>query len=69
MPPPPRPFTLACRNCAWQQTMLPCSDLLKLNQDWFLECPQCRQPQLERRAASRRDILRARLDQFLKLDH
>ena len=65
MPLPPRPFTLVCSLCAWKKTILPHSDVLVLGQDWFTHCPQCHAPALEHREASRKEILKTRLEQFL----
>lgn len=66
MPVSPRPFTLVCAHCSWKETILPHSDLA-FGQDTFISCPVCHTPSLERREASRHEILRTRLDQFLSL--
>ena len=64
MPVSPRPFTLVCANCSWKETILPHSDLA-FGQDTLINCPACYTPSLERREASRQEILRTRLEQFL----
>lgn len=68
MPVPPAPFTLTCPYCSWKKTMLPQSDMLVLGRDWLINCPKCHTPSLERRHATHKEILRARLEQFLKLN-
>lgn len=66
MPASPRPFTLVCAYCSWKKTILPHSDLA-LGQDTFIGCPVCHTPTFERREASRHEIMRTRLEQFLSL--
>jgi hypothetical protein len=68
MPPSPHPFTLVCACCAWRQTILPHSDFAVLGQDTLIRCPECQSPSLERREASRQEVLRTRLEQFLSLN-
>ncbi|RPP76509.1 hypothetical protein IPC1152_18685 [Pseudomonas aeruginosa] len=67
MPVPPHPFTLTCKYCSWKKTILPRSDELMLGHDWFTNCPKCHTPSLERRYATHKEILKARLEQFLRL--
>lgn len=67
MPTPPHPFTLTCKYCSWGKTILPRSDVLVLGQDWFTSCPKCRAPSLERRHATQKETLKARLEQFFTL--
>ncbi len=38
-----------------------------LGHDWFTNCPKCHTPSLERRYATHKEILKARLEQFLRL--
>lgn len=66
MPMPPRPFTLSCVYCSWKRIILPRSDVLVLGQDWFTTCPHCHTPSLERRSATRGEVFKARLEQFLR---
>ena len=66
MPVSPRPFTLVCAYCSWKETILPHSDFA-FGQDTLISCPVCHTPSLERREASRHEILRTRLEQFLSL--
>lgn len=66
MPIPPRPRTFICPQCGWQHTTIPASDALQLNIDWFHHCPVCQHVELETRPASRVEIMRARLTQFLR---
>ena len=67
MPTHPPPFTLTCKYCSWGKTILPRSDVLVLGQDWFTSCPKCRAPSLERRHATQKETLKARLEQFFTL--
>lgn len=62
---PITPFTLACSYCPWKKTFLPRSDVLVLNHDWFTHCPTCNTPSLHRRAATSKEVLKTRLEQFL----
>ncbi|OPK01834.1 hypothetical protein SAMN04490199_5389 [Pseudomonas marginalis] len=68
MPVSPRPFTLVCACCSWKETILPHSHLAALSPDTCFCCPECRSPSLERREASRQEILRTRLDEFFILN-
>ncbi|MDD1146703.1 hypothetical protein M5G25_00305 [Pseudomonas sp. TNT2022 ID357] len=65
MPIAPQPFTLACQCCSWRKTFLPSSDVLVLNRDWFSHCPTCNTPSPHRRAATLKEALKTRLEQFL----
>ncbi len=67
MPIPSPPFTLICKYCSWKKTILPRSDVLVLGQDWFTSCPKCHTPSLERRYATHKEILKVRLEHFLRL--
>lgn len=67
MPIPPAPFTLICAYCSWKKTILPRSDVLVIGHDWFISCPKCHTPSLERRYATHKEIFKTRLEQFLKL--
>ncbi|SDI07747.1 hypothetical protein SAMN05216272_105323 [Pseudomonas panipatensis] len=48
--------------------MLPNSDVLVLHRDWFSVCPNCYTPSPQRRNATHKEALRARLEQFLNMD-
>ncbi|MDI6529256.1 hypothetical protein QMA71_27290 [Pseudomonas otitidis] len=65
MPIPPQPLTFSCSRCSWQKTTIPLSDALVLGRDWFAQCPQCN-CELQRRAATKTEVLRARLEQFFQ---
>jgi len=67
MPVSPRPFTLVCACCSWKETVLPHSDLAT-GKDTLISCPACLTPSLERREASRHEIIRTRLERFLSLN-
>lgn len=66
MPIPPPSLTTICPHCGWKRTSVPTSDALKLNVDWFCRCPICQHTELESRPASRAEIMRERLRQFLR---
>ncbi|EIU4789140.1 hypothetical protein [Pseudomonas aeruginosa] len=66
MPIPLPPLTTICPHCGWKRTSIPTSDALKLNVDWFCRCPICQYTELETRPASRAEIMRERLRQFLR---
>lgn len=68
MPVSTRPFTLFCVHCSWKKTMLPCGDSSSSSHSAFSFCPECHIPSLEMREATRQEILRTRLDQFLSLN-
>lgn len=65
---PPPPLTFLCPRCSWQRTTLPKSDALVIGRDCFNRCPECAYEPLESRAASKAEVLRARLGRFLRLD-
>lgn len=67
MPVSPHPFTLVCAYCSWKETILPHNDLASA-QDALINCPVCHTASLERREASRHEIIRTRLEQFLSLN-
>ena len=66
MPIPPPPHTTICKHCGWKRTSIPTSDALRLNVDLFCRCPACQHTELEIRPASRAEIMRERLSQFLR---
>lgn len=66
MPFPPPPHITICQNCGWKRTSIPTSDALQLNVDLFCHCPICQNTELEIRPASRAEIMRERLRQFLR---
>ncbi|MDV6785317.1 hypothetical protein DZA21_31690 [Pseudomonas aeruginosa] len=68
MPIPPAPFTLTCACCSWKKTIFPQSDVLVLERDWFITCPNCHSPSLGRRGANHKEILRTRLEKFLSVN-
>lgn len=61
------PFTLICQYCCWKKTVLPLSDVLALNSDWFIHCPACNTPSPRSRTATPKEVLKTRLEQFLLL--
>nr|WP_074585379.1 hypothetical protein [Pseudomonas psychrotolerans] len=61
---PPRPQTFTCPACSWKRTVIPLSDVLIPGRDWFRQCPRCGHEPLERRLASKTEILRTRLEEF-----
>lgn len=66
MPIPLPPRTFICSHCNWQRTRIFTSDALQLGIDWFNHCPSCQHTELESRPASRTEIMRERLRQFLR---
>ncbi|KAF1053634.1 MAG: hypothetical protein GAK43_01304 [Stenotrophomonas maltophilia] len=66
MPIPPPPTTFTCPVCTWKKTRLPLSDALVAGRDFFSHCPRCQHQPLEQRPASRAEIMRTRLNHFLK---
>lgn len=66
MPIPLPPRTFICSHCNWQRTRIFTSDALQLGIDWFNHCPSCQHAELETRPASRTEIMRERLCQFLR---
>lgn len=68
MPIPPRPFTFIYPSCSWQKTTIPLSDALAIGRDWFSQCPKCGHEPLENRRASQTEVLKARMEQFFRLD-
>lgn len=66
MPIPLPPRTFICSHCHWQRTCIFTSDALQLGVDWFSHCPACKRTELETRPASRAEIMRERLRQFLR---
>lgn len=68
MPVPAHPFTFICSRCSWRKTTIPLSDALLLGRDWFAQCPQCKS-ELQGRVATKTEILKARLEQFLSERH
>lgn len=66
MPIPPPPHTTICQSCSWRRTSIPTSDVLQLNVDFFCCCPICQHTELKIRPASRAEIMRERLSQFLR---
>ncbi|MCB4793602.1 hypothetical protein LGR51_03655 [Pseudomonas sp. NP21570] len=66
MPIAPQPKTYICHNCCWKQTVIPLSDVLRPGRDWFASCPTCGNGQLNSRPATRTEILRTRLEEFLR---
>lgn len=66
MPIPPQPRTLHCPACNWQGTTIPLSDCLVMGIDWYSSCPQCHNDALDCRLATRTEIMKARLSDFLQ---
>lgn len=69
MPLPPQPRTFRCLACNWQDTTIPQSDCLMIGIDWHNNCPKCHNSALERRLATRSEIMRTRLNDFLRHAH
>ncbi|HBP6106560.1 hypothetical protein M2I89_12785 [Pseudomonas aeruginosa] len=67
MPIPPQPYVISCTSCRWKKTIIPLSDVLALGWDWFANCPQCGCEALRQRPASQAEILRARIERFLRV--
>lgn len=65
MPIAPRPMSFVCPACGWKRTTLPISDALVLGRDWFGQCPACAHQPLDVRPATRTEIMRERLLEFL----
>lgn len=65
MPMPPRPRTFICTACKWKRTVIPLSDCLMESRDWFSTCPECRHEELDTRPATRVEIMKERLANFL----
>ncbi|VXC97537.1 conserved hypothetical protein [Pseudomonas sp. 8Z] len=69
MPIPPQPRTFLCNVCDWHGTTIPLSDCLVMGVDWYSHCPKCSNETLECRAATRTEIMRTRLNDFLQRRH
>lgn len=65
MPMPPHPRTFICPACNWKRTAIALSDCLMEGRDWFSTCPECRHKELETRLATRAEIMKKRLANFL----
>lgn len=63
---PPHPFTLTCCYCSWKKTYLPSGDTRVRPPEWLTGCPNCQTPSLDVRIANRKEILKERLEQFLR---
>lgn len=69
MPVPPQPRTFRCPACNWQGTTIPLSDCLTMGVDWHSNCPKCHHDALDFRPATRAEIMKARLSDFLQRPH
>lgn len=65
MPLPPHPRTFICSVCGWKHTAIALSDCLMEGRDWFSRCPECRHEKLETRLATKTEIMKKRLANFL----
>lgn len=66
MPVPPRPLTFSCPCCGWQATTIPLSDCLAIGIDCHVICPKCRHTELDTRPATRQEVMKKRLSDFLR---
>ncbi len=69
MPIAPQPRTFRCLACNWQGTTIPLSDCLADGRDWYSACPQCESDSLDCRLATRSEIMKKRLSDFLCTAH
>lgn len=69
MPIPPQPRTFRCLACNWQGTTIPLSDCLLSGIDWHSSCPKCHNDALDCRLATRSEIMKKRLSDFLRPRH
>ncbi len=55
------PMTFRCKSCGWQTTTQGSSDAMRVGIDVFVECPTCDSEAIDRREATRAEILWARM--------
>ncbi len=67
MPMAPHPMSFVCPACSWKRTTLPVSDVLVPGRDWFGQCPVCARAPLNMRPATRTEVMRERLLEFLSI--
>ena len=65
MPIAPQPRTFRCLACNWQATTIPLSDCLIAGLDWHRNCPKCHGDALDSRLATRSEIMKKRLSDFM----
>lgn len=61
MPVPAPPTTFRCPQCGWHKTVVPKSDVLVRNHNWFESCPQCGHTPLESGPPTAVDLVIAKL--------
>ena len=69
MPIPPQPRTFRCQACNWQGTTIPLSDCLMIGIDCHSTWPKCHSDALDSRTATRSEIMKKRLSDFLRTRH
>lgn len=69
MPTQPQPRTFRCPACNWQGTTIPLSDCLAIGIDWHSTCPKCHSDSLYFRIATRSEVMKKRLSDFLRARH
>ena len=62
------PLTLVCPECSWKTTVLPCCDSRPTVLPPPTCCPACHDLPLGYREATNKEVLKARLEEFLVLN-
>jgi hypothetical protein len=62
------PLTFVCPECFWKTTVLPCCDSRPRVLPPPTSCPACHDLPLRYREATRKEVLKARLEEFLVLN-
>lgn len=65
MPVPMAPKTYTCPHCGWHKTVMPASDVLIRNHNWFDACPSCQHQPLETRPASLTEQMISRVKRMM----